>query len=200
MTRIRVDRATIGFFGFGGMALGIVGNAVSYFLLVYYNQVLGVPAHLVSLALAVALIADAMIDPVVGMLSDRTQTRWGRRHPYLYAALLPLPALYLAMWNPPAWAFTTDVASFAYLTVLLIVFRTVFACFDIPSNAMVPELTSDYDRRTSLMSARLSAAWVAGVAFTIANVRLFLAADRSAAGRRAERDGLSRRELAGRHA
>ncbi|HUL75324.1 MAG TPA: MFS transporter, partial [Vicinamibacterales bacterium] len=162
-----IPRTTVVWFGAGGVALGIVGNAVSYFLLVYYNQVLGIPAYLVSLALAVALIADACIDPVVGMLSDRTQTRLGRRHPYIYGALLPLPLLYFALWNPPAWATATHAIGFAYLTTLLIVFRTALACFDIPSNAMVPELTSDYDRRTSLMSARLSAAWVAGVAFTI---------------------------------
>ena len=161
-------------FGAGGVALGIVGNAVSYFLLVYYNQVLGIPAYLVSLALAVALIADACIDPVVGMLSDRTQSRLGRRHPYIYGALMPLPLLYFLLWNPPAWATATHVVGFVYLTTLLIVFRTALACFDIPSNAMVPELTSDYDRRTSLMSARLSAAWVAGVSFTIAMYGYFL--------------------------
>ena len=169
-----IDRATVWLFGVGGMALGIVGNAVSYFLLVYYNQVMHVPAYLVSLSLAVALVADALIDPLVGMLSDRTRTRWGRRHPYLYGALLPLPFLYFCLWNPPAWAFASDVVSFVYLTALLIVFRTVLACFDIPSNAMVPELTTNYDARTALMSARLSTAWVAGVAFTIAMYGVFL--------------------------
>jgi Na+/melibiose symporter-like transporter len=169
-----IHRSTIGFFGCGGMALGIVGNGVSYFLLVYYNQVLGIAAYLVSLALAIALVFDAVIDPVVGMLSDRTRTVWGRRHPYIYAAVVPLPVLYYFMWNPPAWALTGEAVGFVYLTVLLIVFRTMLACFDIPSNAMVPELTTDYDKRTSLMSARLSTVWVAGVAFTIAMYGYFL--------------------------
>lgn len=169
-----IPRSTIWSFGFGGMALGIVGNAVSYFLLVYYNQVLGLPAYAVSLALAVALVADAFIDPVVGMLSDRTRSPLGRRHPFVYATVLPLPLLYFYLWNPPAWALTSDAVGFAYLTASLIVFRTALACFDIPSNAMVPELTTDYDKRTALMSARLSTAWVAGVSFTIAMYGYFL--------------------------
>jgi Na+/melibiose symporter-like transporter len=169
-----ISRATVWSFGAGGVALGIVGNAVSYFLLVYYNQVLGLPAYAVSLALAIALVVDAFVDPVVGMVSDRTHTRLGRRHPFIYGALLPLPLLYFLLWNPPAWALANHATGFAYLTTLLIVFRAVLACFDIPSNAMVPELTRDYDKRTALMSARLSAAWVAGVSFTIAMYGYFL--------------------------
>lgn len=169
-----MPRSTTWFFGVGGMALGISGNAVSYFLLVYYNQMLGIAAYLVSLALAIALLVDAMIDPGIGMLSDRTRTAWGRRHPYLYAAVIPLPVLYYFMWNPPAWALTNDAIGFVYLTLVLIGFRTALACFDIPSNAMVPELTTDYDKRTSLMSARVSTAWVVGTAGTIAMYSFFL--------------------------
>ncbi len=168
------DRSTLLYFGAGGVALGVVGNAVTYFMLIYYNQVLGLPAYLVSAALAVALIFDAIIDPVVGMLSDRTRTSLGRRHPYVYVSLIPLPITYWLLWNPPAWALTSDHVGLLYLTIMLIGLRTALACFDIPSNAMVPELTRDYDRRTSLMSARISASWVAGVAFTILMYRFFL--------------------------
>jgi len=167
-------RSTLLFFGAGGVALGVVGNAVTYFMLIYYNQVLGLPAYLVSAALAIALIFDAVSDPLVGMLSDRTNSSLGRRHPYIYFSLIPLPLLYFFLWNPPAWALTTDMLGLGYLTVLLILFRTVLTCFDIPSNAMIPELTRDYDQRTSLMSARISTAWVAGVTFTILMYAYFL--------------------------
>jgi len=167
-------RPTLVWFGAGGVALGVVGNAVTYFLLIYYNQLLGLPAALVGIALAVALVFDAVSDPMVGMLSDRTRTALGRRHPYIYLSIVPLPFLYFLLWNPPDWALVTDAVAFGYLTLLLILFRTSLTCFDIPSNAMVPELTRDYDERTSLMSARISTAWVAGVSFTILMYAVFL--------------------------
>ena len=80
------------FHGFGAVAFGIKDNGFSVFLLIFYNQVLGMDAALVSLALAMALIIDAFVDPLLGNLSDRTYTRWGRRLPWLYAAPLPLHA------------------------------------------------------------------------------------------------------------
>ena len=76
--------------GFGAVAFGVKDSGFSFFLLLFYNQVLGMDAGLVSLALLIALVADAIIDPILGNLSDRTYTRWGRRLPWLYAAPIPL--------------------------------------------------------------------------------------------------------------
>ena len=78
-------------YGFGSVAFGVKSNGFDYFFLIFYSQVMGVSAYLVSLALMVALIVDALSDPLIGYLSDNTRSRWGRRHPFMYAAALPAP-------------------------------------------------------------------------------------------------------------
>src|SRR3546814_18525559 len=76
--------------GLGSIAYGVKDNGFSTFLLLFYNQVLGMDAKLVSFALMLALVLDAFVDPVIGYLSDQTHTRWGRRLPWLYLAPIPL--------------------------------------------------------------------------------------------------------------
>jgi glycoside/pentoside/hexuronide:cation symporter, GPH family len=61
--------------GFGAVAFGVKDNGFSFFLLIFYNQVLGMDAALVSFALLIALLVDAVVDPILGNLSDRTYTR-----------------------------------------------------------------------------------------------------------------------------
>ena len=78
------------FHGLGSVAYGVKDNGFSTFLLIFYSQVVGLDASLVSLALMFALLADAFVDPLIGYFSDRTYTRWGRRHPWLYLAPIPL--------------------------------------------------------------------------------------------------------------
>ncbi len=80
-------------YGFGSLPTGIKDNLLGYFLLIYYSQVLGLDAVLAASAMAIALVVDAVSDPWVGIWSDRVRTRWGRRHPSMYAAIIPLPPL-----------------------------------------------------------------------------------------------------------
>ena len=79
-------------YGIGSVAYGVKNNGFDYFFLIFYSQVLGVDAELVGLALMLALAFDAISDPLVGYLSDNTHSRWGRRHPFMYAAALPVAA------------------------------------------------------------------------------------------------------------
>ena len=88
-------------YGLGAVAYGIKDNGYTTFLLLFYNQVVGLPAGAVGTIIAIALIFDAMLDPFVGFLSDRTHTRWGRRHPWLYASALPIALSWLMLWHPP---------------------------------------------------------------------------------------------------
>ena len=77
-------------YGFGSVSFGTVANGFDYFFLIFYSQILGVDAHLVGLALLIALIVDSLSDPIIGYLSDNTHSRWGRRHPFMYAAAIPV--------------------------------------------------------------------------------------------------------------
>src|SRR5215472_10422914 len=80
--------------GPGSVAFGTKDAGFNAFLLIYYNQVLGVRASLVSLAAAIALVVDALADPLIGEISDNWRSRLGRRHPFMYAAALPIALFY----------------------------------------------------------------------------------------------------------
>ena len=104
------------FHGLGSVAYGVKDNGFSTFLLIFYSQVVGLDASLVSLALMFALLADAFVDPLIGYFSDRTYTRWGRRHPWLYLAPLPLGLAWMLLWSPP----DDHTHIFAYLVVVAV--------------------------------------------------------------------------------
>ena len=129
-------------------------NGFSYFLAFFYAQVVGLPAETVGLAIMLALVIDAFIDPIVGQLSDNTRSRWGRRHPWMYAArhpgggLLP-PAL------EPADGLGAKPALVAYLVAVAVLIRSFISCYEIPSAALAAELTTEYDERTRLLELSL---------------------------------------------
>ena len=159
------------FHGFGAVAFGIKDNGFSVFLLIFYNQVLGMEAQLVSLALALALIIDAFIDPLLGNLSDRTYTRWGRRLPWLYAAPLPLALAWIVLWQPPLGGEPT----FLGLLALAVVVRLLLSACEVPSTSLVPELTRDYDERTTLFRYRFLSGWTGGLIMLFLAYQVFLA-------------------------
>jgi Na+/melibiose symporter-like transporter len=156
----RLDRSTRFFYGLGSVAFGVKDNGFSYMLMLFYNQVLGVPAKLVALALLTALVFDAVIDPMIGHLSDNLRSRWGRRHPFMYAAALPVALSYAALWNPPE---LSAQGLFLYLTVLAVVIRAFIAFYEVPSSALAAEFTSGYDDRSVLLSYRFFFAWIGGL-------------------------------------
>ena len=149
-------------YGFGSVSFGTVANGFDYFFLIFYSQILGVDAHLVGLALLIALIVDSLSDPIIGYLSDNTHSRWGRRHPFMYAAVIPVSVTYYFIWNPPASLSGNEL--FPYILVMAIGVRTLITLFEIPNSALVAEMTEDYDERTNILSYRFFFGWVAGVA------------------------------------
>lgn len=159
-------------YGFGSIAYGIKDNGFSTLLLLFYNQVIGLPADLVGLAIMFALVLDAFIDPVIGHLSDQTKSRWGRRHPFMYAAAIPIGLVYLLLWNPPTGS---QVETVAYLIVIAVLVRTALSCYEVPSSALAPELSSDYHERTSILGYRYIFGWLGGMGMLLLTFGVFLA-------------------------
>ncbi len=152
-------------YGIGGAAGGIKNNGFDYVLLLFYSQVLGLSAVLVAAAIWIALVVDAVSDPLVGYWSDNLRTRLGRRHPLMYTAMVPVAIAYFFVWNPPdGWS---GMSLFGWLLTLTIAVRLMYTLFEVPSTALAAELSQDYDARTSLMSFRYFFAWVAGLSVQI---------------------------------
>ena len=149
------------YYGFGSISFGIKNNGFSYFVLFVYSSVLGLPAWMAGLALNLVLVADAITDPLVGYYSDRTRSRWGRRHPFMYAAALPVAITYYFLWTPPESL--TDWQLFTYLLVCAIIIRVFITFYEVPSVSLGPELTDNYVERTSLMSFRYFFGWFGGL-------------------------------------
>lgn len=161
-------------FGFGAGAYGVKDGGFSYFLLIFYSQVIGVDARLVGLAITIALILDAISDPIVGYWSDNFRSRWGRRHPFLYGSAIPTAATYFLIWNPPVgWSQT---ALFWYLLGMAALIRTSITFYETPSTALGPELARSYDERSALFGWRLFFAWVIGSIMTVSNFALIFPA------------------------
>lgn len=158
-------------FGFGSIAYGVKDNGFAVFLLFYYNQVVGMRADLVSLAIAIALFADAFFDPLVGQLSDRTRTRLGQRHPWIYGSAIPIAIAWLLLWHPPE---TSGLTQFFYLLGTAMLVRFSLSLYEVPSLALVPELTRDYHERTSVLRFRFLFGWIGGLAMMFLAYAIFL--------------------------
>ena len=155
--------------GFGSVAYGIKDNGFATFLLLFYNQALGLDAGAVGFILLIALLLDAMIDPLVGYWSDKTHTSWGKRHPWMYGAILPMAFAWIMLWHPPQLG---QQGLMLFLLFFAFMLRAAVSCYEIPALAVVSGLTSDYDERTSLIRWRFVMGWAGGLflmtlAFTV---------------------------------
>ncbi|HEY1707070.1 MAG TPA: MFS transporter [Rhizomicrobium sp.] len=162
------------FYGSGSIAFGVKDFGFGSLLLFYYNQVIGLPVREVSLAIFLVLFFDAFADPVVGQISDNLRTRWGRRHPLMYASAIPVAVSYYFLWVPPHWS---HEALFYYLIAVAILVRTFITMYEIPSSAMVPEMTADYNERTKFLSYRYFFGVMAAVLMSFFTYRFLLYPD-----------------------
>ncbi|MFK7898989.1 MAG: MFS transporter [Myxococcota bacterium] len=137
-------------YGIGATAESAITMAFNSFNFLFYNNVLELSGTLCGLAVTIALVFDAISDPLVGSISDRWRSRLGRRHPFLYAAPIPMAIFFFAIYAPPGGL--GEISLFLWFTTFTILLRTAQTLYQVPHLALGAEMTSDYRERTVLMS------------------------------------------------
>ena len=162
-------------YGVGSIAFGVHQTTLTSALLLFFNQVVGLPAAWVGAAMMVTLIFDAICDPLIGEWSDHTRSRWGRRHPFMYASAVPAAVAFYFLFTPPlGWS---QGHLLIYMALMLVTVRVLLSLYEIPSSALGPELTLDYDERTSLMSSRFFFGTLGGAGMSVLALQVFLRKD-----------------------
>lgn len=141
-------------FGLGDISNSLAAASVSFWLLIYLTDTAHINPSLAGLSLMVGRIVDALCDPVVGWLSDRTTTRWGKRRPFLLFGSFFYGLTFFAVWVVPS--FESELARFAYISAALIFFNTALAFVFIPYTSLTAAITNDYNDRTALTGYRMT--------------------------------------------
>ena len=139
-------------YGSGDWGLSSMGMLRSIFYALYLTDVVGIEPRLASIGALIGIVWDAINDPIIGVLSDRMQTRWGRRRPFLLWFAFPFGLSFVILWSAPNWE--SQVALLAYVTLAFMISDTLTTLVAVPYLSLTPELTQDYDERTSLSSFR----------------------------------------------
>ncbi|HKI74572.1 MAG TPA: MFS transporter, partial [Pseudomonadales bacterium] len=140
------------YFGLGQAADYIKNFGFGTLLLLYYNQVLGLPGAYAGMAMSISIGFDAIIDPVVGSWSDGFQSPWGRRHPFMIGSILPLTVTFFFLFWPPTGL--SGFWLFVWLTTFAVLSRASLSFFNVPYYALGAEMTQDYYERTQLVVIR----------------------------------------------
>ena len=147
----------------GAVANGIKTDMFTFFLFFFYARVIGLEPLLTSLAIGLALVVDSITDPVMGAISDRTNSRYGRRHPYMFVSFIPVSIFYILLFSPSTEWGLSQSQLFWWMFICASLTRIGMTLFDVPHRSFGAEITKDYDERTKLFSWREMFAWTAGI-------------------------------------
>ena len=146
-------------YGAGDLGPAITANIVVVFLLVFFTNVAGLDPGLAGSILLIGKIWDAINDPMLGALSDRTESKWGRRLPWMLWGAVPFGFFFFLQWVVPHFSdnpSTNQWGLFWYYVVISIFSNAFYTVVNLPYTALTPELTQNYDERTSLNSFRFA--------------------------------------------
>jgi GPH family glycoside/pentoside/hexuronide:cation symporter len=144
-------------YGLGDTASNILYQAWSFFLMIFYTDVFGIPAKVASFMFLVTRIWDMINDPLMGMIADRTNTRWGKFRPYLLWMAVPYGILACAMFITPDWSRNMKVV-YAYVTYILA--TMAYTAINIPYSSLMAVMTPDPHERTTLSQYRFFFAFI----------------------------------------
>ncbi len=146
-------------YGAGDLGPAITANILVFFLLPFFTNVAGLPPALAGSVLMIGKISDAINDPIIGIFTDRTRTKWGRRLPWIFWGTIPFGLTFFLQWIVPKFSDNTNLNNwylFAYYVLVGIVFNISYTAVNLPYQALTPELTQDYNERTNLNSFRFT--------------------------------------------
>lgn len=153
-------------YGAGQLVELVVGSMLNVFILFYVTAVCGLPGALAGLALGAGIVVDAVMDPLIGSLSDGWRSRFGRRVPFMIVSLVPIVLTFNLIFALPSTLGQT--ALFLWLMLLSVCLRISLAVFHLPYQALGAELSDDYQERSSISAWR----WGIGIIGTAAVIGL----------------------------
>jgi GPH family glycoside/pentoside/hexuronide:cation symporter len=162
-------------YGSGALVETVINAALTNFHLIYLTAVCGLSGTLAGASAFAALVIDAFVDPLIGWLSDNTQTRWGRRHPYMLVAALPVTIFFGLLFSIPA-SFKGGTL-FIYATAILLCMRFALSAYVVPYMSMGGELTDDYHGRSVVVAYRHAFGIMGGLLPVVIGLPLFLRGD-----------------------
>ena len=144
-------------YGVGDVASNVIWNMVMFFLPIFYTDTFGIPAAVVGTMFIVVRLFDAINDPVMGVIADRTETRWGKYRPYILWSAIPYGIGGILMFLTPALSFSGKIV-YAYATYILMMI--IYTVIMVPYNALSGVMTSNFLDRTSLNAYRFIGAFI----------------------------------------